>query len=547
MFRSIYTKILRDHRVGVVVWGLVLGGLTVAVAASFDTVAGTPAAQASLRQLSRSFAWYAEPLDALTPGVFATWRLGPMLAIFPAIWGLLAGSGTLRGEEERGSLDVLLATPHSRARVAIEKVAGVFSAALLLGLLCAVVVAVAGLAGGSFGAVEAGLFGLNIALHAMAYVGLALLVSQFTRERGTAAGITGGLLALAFVLDASGRVAETSGLARAISTIYLYNLTRPLAGAGANPGALASLLALGVLAAVAAVILFTRRDVGAAFPLLPERWRARWELAPRTRHTERDWSLRSPAARALRVAGGASLWWAVGLAAYAGWMTGIASQVQAAFVRLAESSPLLAAATSGQLLAGRGGEGFVGLVVFTFLPLLVSAYALTRAAAFRADEDAGRLELPLATQHPRVTLLLTHVLALAATVAAIVLVALGAIWIAARASDLAVDGTRLVGAGLALLPLALAVGALGYALAGWCRSGMVVGLLAAVLVGSLLLSFLGPTLNLPRSLAQLSLLEQYGTPLTTGVDGWAMARLGALAASALALAAYRFATKDLAH
>lgn len=44
------------------------------------------------------------------------------------------------------------------------------------------------------------LFGLNLALISGVFGSLALLISQFTRERGTAAGITGGLLVVFIVL-----------------------------------------------------------------------------------------------------------------------------------------------------------------------------------------------------------------------------------------------------------------------------------------------------------------------------------------------------------
>jgi len=75
---------------------------------------------------------FAESVDVLSPGGYATWRLSLILPLV-GIWALLAVSRTLRGEEESGSLDVLLSVPRSRLRVATEKLAAIATALLLMG------------------------------------------------------------------------------------------------------------------------------------------------------------------------------------------------------------------------------------------------------------------------------------------------------------------------------------------------------------------------------------------------------------------------------
>ncbi len=49
----------------------------------------------------------------------------------------MACSRLLRGEEERGSLDTLLSLPRGRGRVALEKLAAVWTALLGMGLIIA--------------------------------------------------------------------------------------------------------------------------------------------------------------------------------------------------------------------------------------------------------------------------------------------------------------------------------------------------------------------------------------------------------------------------
>ena len=136
----------------------------------------------------------AEPVDVLSPGGYATWRLSMLLPML-AIWALLAVSRTTRGEEESGALDLLLSVSGSRRRIVVEKLAAIAAALVLIGAL----IAVLALAGARATHVElapsrALLFGLNTTLFALVFGALAFVVSQFTRERRPAAGMTGILL-----------------------------------------------------------------------------------------------------------------------------------------------------------------------------------------------------------------------------------------------------------------------------------------------------------------------------------------------------------------
>src|SRR5579859_7978552 len=109
-FKSIYLKTLRDFRIAILGWGAGMGLLMYVVLASVPSLIATPQARASLVSLAGSFTWLAEPIAIDTPGGYATWKYGFTILIM-ALWPLLACSRLLRGEEERGSLDVLLSLP----------------------------------------------------------------------------------------------------------------------------------------------------------------------------------------------------------------------------------------------------------------------------------------------------------------------------------------------------------------------------------------------------------------------------------------------------
>jgi len=94
--------------------------------ASVDALIRTPQARDQLASLAASFAWNADPIALTTIGGYATWKIGTFIFLI-AVWPLLAASRVLRGEEERGALDVLLTLPQPRVRVALWTSARTFT------------------------------------------------------------------------------------------------------------------------------------------------------------------------------------------------------------------------------------------------------------------------------------------------------------------------------------------------------------------------------------------------------------------------------------
>ena len=56
------------------------------------------------------------PHDLLTVGGYAAWRVGGVLSIVAALWGLMAAVRALRGEEEAGRQELVLAGVVARRR-----------------------------------------------------------------------------------------------------------------------------------------------------------------------------------------------------------------------------------------------------------------------------------------------------------------------------------------------------------------------------------------------------------------------------------------------
>jgi ABC-2 type transport system permease protein len=541
---SVFLKTLRDYRIPILGWGIGMGLVVVSPMASVAALMTTPQAREQLVSLAATFAWNADPVAVATIGGYATFKIGIFIFLI-VVWPILAGSGMLRGEEERGSLDVLLSVPRPRFRVALEKLAAMWTALLAMGLLIGAVAFGGGQKfGADFGLGDALLFGLNLALICAVFGGLALLISQFTQERGPAAGSTAGLLLIFIVMDMVHRVAPNAEWISRLSPVYYYNLSKALVPSyGVNAAAMLLLALLGAALGGAGVWLFAHRDVGGTVPL------PRWLRLPERRANRvlpvGDWSLRSVYARSLGMIAMPTLWWTLGIAAFAGWMVYAVQLIEGRLSSILSGSP--AAVTLIKNLGGGGATLSAGFLsaMFVFLPLLLMAFAVTQVNRWSADEQDGRLELVLATPQPRLGVLLARFAALAsATVAISVITLLACAW-AAAASGLSIDGANLSAAILGMIPLGLLVAAVGYLASGWLRSAADTGLLSFLLAFWFFVSFLGPELKLPDATLRLSPFYYYGTPLLHGLQLTSILGVVAVAAVALGLGALRFVRKDI--
>src|ERR1019366_767791 len=148
---TIFLKTLRDYRIPILGWGIGMGLVMVATMASVSALVTTPQAREELISLAATFSWNAAVVAVDTIGGYATFKIGIFIFLI-AVWPLLAGSRMLRGEEDRGSLDVLLSLPRPRLRVALEKLAAMWSALFAMGLLIGLLADAGGWKfGGDFG------------------------------------------------------------------------------------------------------------------------------------------------------------------------------------------------------------------------------------------------------------------------------------------------------------------------------------------------------------------------------------------------------------
>jgi ABC-2 type transport system permease protein len=535
--RSVYAKTVRDSRWPAIIVGLVAGMMFISgaapLAAQFPTaaerialVAQTDALPVVLRGM------LGEPIAIDTMGGFMSWRIGNILPVMLALWSILALSSTLAGEARKGSLDVLLATPHARRSVALQKVAGHVTALTVAMLIAALLtwlgtVALATLPGDevSIGA-ALGHF-LLTGLLVLAGGSVAFATAPFV-GRGQAAAL-GAIAAFGTFVITS--YASLSPVLEVLQPLSWYSWTadhRPLAGQW-------DLLPVVGLAVVVTALLaigvwgFERRDVGQTTAI-------RWLRLPSL-----PVGIGGPFRRALSDRTGAALGWGLGLGFYG---VLIASSVEAFSQSLGQIEGIreMIAVLYPDLDLDQP-SALLQLSFFSFGSLLFGLAAATFVSGWSGDETGNRLDVVLTGPLSRVRWFLASGGAVLAAVAITTLVVASMI-----AATIAVQGfdalTPFLGT-LALGLYAAAFAGIGLAVGGVLRPALAGLVTGVIVIASFLLAFLGPALDLPDLLVQLSLFDHTGQPMA-GVFDWAGLTVAAiLAVGGLIVGALGFRRRDV--
>ncbi|HET8840480.1 MAG TPA: ABC transporter permease subunit, partial [Ktedonobacteraceae bacterium] len=514
MFRTIWSKSLRDYRIAIPGWGLGFGLIMLAVFSAAD-----PAIVAAWATLASGFRFLAEPYAMNTPEGFVTFRVMELvLPVFLCIWAILAGARLLRGEEEQGSLDLVLATPLPRTRLLLEKVSALILALLLIALLFTL----GSLAGEASLKIHvdsgrALLAGLNLSLLAFFFATLTLLISQFTIGRGVAAGWGGGLLVLSVLLDSTGRVVDNAWV-KYLSPFYYYNRSRPfIVSYDSSLASALLLLGLSLLFLVLGAVLFAYRDSGGVVWNL-RRGSARGAIVMERslKHAQRELANKAIWLRDLAAQGFSSFWWIFGVTVYCVWASLLVPSVKKPLEDALKGSPVL-----GQIFQQYNllkDADFLGAVLFSFMPLFVLCFAMMLAMRWVGDLDNGRVELVLCTPRSRVRMLLERFGAILLPMLLTCVCIWLAIVITAPVSGLDVDQRNVLAAGASLLPMALIVIGLTYALAGRMRYVAVISIVSFYLLGAYMLEFLKALFSLPEWVMNLSIFHLYGSPITQGMN-----------------------------
>ena len=200
--------------------------------------------------------FYGVPHDLLTVGGYSAWRVGGILSLFAAVWGLLAAIRAMRTEEDTGRQELVLALPVSRRQTVAASLAAIGAGALVLWLATFVGLAATRLpVGGS------AYLALAVVSPVPVFVGVGALASQIAPNRRLALAMSFGVLAVAFALRVVADTATNAGWLRWATPLGWVEELRPFAGA--RPAVILLPLLSGLLLLALALPIALRRDIGA--------------------------------------------------------------------------------------------------------------------------------------------------------------------------------------------------------------------------------------------------------------------------------------------
>ena len=212
--------------------------------------------------LSRSFmgdvADYTSPEGYLNTEMFGFTI--PMLFIF---FTVARGSGAVAGEEEKGTLELLLSYPLLRRRLVIDK----FLAMVVVTILITITTWLAAVSGATIVDMEIGAWNLaqiiiSTALLGLVFGSLSLALGSATGKRGMTIGITSGFAVAAYLLNALAPLLDWLEPIRRLSPFYYYNSSDPLSN-GLDLLHVGIMIGLVAVLVAVAIFAFGQRDIAA--------------------------------------------------------------------------------------------------------------------------------------------------------------------------------------------------------------------------------------------------------------------------------------------
>lgn len=464
--------------------------------------------------------FYGRAYDLLTVGGYTAWRVGGTLAIFAAVFGMLTASRGLRGEEDAGRQELVLAAPVGRGAVFGASLGAI---AVSTGVLW--LAAVAGLIAGGLPAAGSLYLALTVTSTAAVFVAAGALIGQLASSQRTAIELGGALVALCLALRLVGDSVSGAGWLDWATPLGWAEQLRPFTGA--RPLVLlAPIVTSGVLISAAARIA-AGRDVGTGLLVLPDRRAPRLGL------------LSSPTAQALRGERIALALWATTVGSLAA-VVGVVSKSVSALTTSRGLQQALERLGAGSALTARTYIGFA----FGSLVLAICLFGISQVSAARHEESEDRLGTLLALPVSRRRWLGGRLL-LAVGGATVISLSAGLLaWLGAISQGVSLSLLTMLVAGVNCLPAALlflGVAALGYA--ALPRAGIAIAY--ALLIAAYLWQLLGSLLGVPSWLAHVTPFAHIAAVPAVAFRATPAAVMAVLGSAACVAAVGLFARRDL--
>ena len=266
MLRSVYGETLWSRRNSLLWYSIgmvLLVGMVVGVYPTVREGADTfTQLMEAMPQGFMSFFGNSEIADLLEPAGFVNSRVNASIgAVVLAVYAISLGTGAVAGEEDRRTMDLLLATPVPRYRIVLERFAAMVTLVVVLAAVVLIVMVVGNpIVDLGFALPNMLASNLALALLALVFGSLALAVGGLTGRRGTTIGVAAGATVATFFINGLAELVDWLQGLQKLTPFYWLQQWDPL-----NNGFSLSTITLMVvvIAVLVAIALwgFSRRDV----------------------------------------------------------------------------------------------------------------------------------------------------------------------------------------------------------------------------------------------------------------------------------------------
>lgn len=243
-------------------WTIGILAVVLFTVAFFPAVRNTPGFDEIAEQLPESVRPLIGTMDITSPVGYLLSQL--YLFFLPAVllvYAIGRGSSTIAGEEEAGTLDLLLAQPVSRTQVYVTKATAVALGAGILALATWLPIQIVGpFFELSIPVRDLAAVTINLFLLALIFTALALAVSAGLGRRMAGAAVAAALAFFTFLLDGFGQTIDWLEDVRPFTPWYWFDPTAALADGDILPGAVVLGVATIFIAGLG-LLMFRRRSL----------------------------------------------------------------------------------------------------------------------------------------------------------------------------------------------------------------------------------------------------------------------------------------------
>lgn len=265
MSHDLFRRTLRNGVRAVAWWSVGIVSLVSLQVAVYPSIRGNPAMKRLTEdypEALKAFVAFGGGFDYTTPaGYLGSELFSFVLPLLLMIAAIGAGARAVAGDEEAGTLELVLANPVSRTRLVLDRFAALVAEVAIIGVVLwtALVVACASasmhIRAGRLAAAV-----VDAALLAVLYGAVALLGGAATGRRAVAIAAAVAAGVAGYIVNALAALVEGLEPAQKASPFYHYAAGDPLRQ-GLSPGHTALLLTAAAVVAAAAPYAFSRRDV----------------------------------------------------------------------------------------------------------------------------------------------------------------------------------------------------------------------------------------------------------------------------------------------